>query len=258
MALTNDLSDGFFTDLGSISTDLGCAPIDLLSVMQSESGVRADARNPGSDASGLIQFMPATLTGLGFTGTTADFRALSAQDQLPWVKKYFTPYAGAPGLTSAARIYQATFLPATLSRGDGMDVEICNNSGDLTSAYNANKVFDVDNTGQITVGDLQFAIVRNRNGDRWNEILARLDGRPVDATIDLRRAEGLQAALNQLGFTDDAGNPLTVDGAIGAKTRQALTKFQTSQGIAANGRPYPDTLAALGTALTTAGVAHRA
>ena len=67
---------------------------------------------------------------------------------MPYVQAFFAPYQS-KGLSTAARIYQATFLPATLDRGTDMGVETCNNSGDLTFAHTANKVFDIDNKGFI-------------------------------------------------------------------------------------------------------------
>jgi Hemopexin/Transglycosylase SLT domain len=66
-AATADLSGGFFASVRSTSAELGCNPIDLLAVMMSESSVKASAHNPKGHASGLIQFMPATLERLGWT-----------------------------------------------------------------------------------------------------------------------------------------------------------------------------------------------
>jgi len=221
--------------------------------MQSESGVSASAHNPNGDASGLIQFMPATLTGLGFNDGDAAFRNLSAQDQLPWVQKYFAPHVS-QGLGSAARLYQVTFLPATMNDGSDFSVVLCNNTDKFTAAYFANIVFDTAHKGSITVGDLQSAVVRNRHGARWAEILARFDGRATapDGVIDLRTAEGVQAALTSLGF--DTGG---IDGLIGPHTVAALINFQTANGLSADGQFTPDVLAAIGTALDTAGTEHR-
>jgi hypothetical protein len=267
LSTPSDLSDGFFTDLMSIcANDLKCNAIDLLTVMQSESGVSASARNSqGTGAFGLNQIT--NLPGVDFNDGPDAFVALSAQDQLPFVKKYFSSHVS-QGLFPAGRIYQINFLPGTLDLGSDFGVVICDSQGINSRFYNGNKTLDFDGKGRIIVGDLQDAVVRNARGDRWNQILARFDGRDVDDTIDLRRAEGIQAALLQLGFTDDDNNPLTVDGAIGSKTRQALKKFQKSPaGVDTNGNPlfpgdpdgrlYPDTLTALDAALTAANVDHR-
>lgn len=250
MSFTSDLSDDFFNNLKDICTRLGCQPIDLLSVMMSESGVRATAHNPNGDASGLIQFMPNILVNLGWSNGSAAFRQLSAADQLPYVEKYFSPYVN-KGLTSAARLYQATFLPATLDLGSDANTVICQQGGINSFAYLPNKVFDENNDGMITVGELQDAINRNTTGPRWNEIVSRLNGTPVDNTIDLQTVEGVQSALFALGF-----NPGAIDGINGPQTQAAVMAFQTSVGLNPDGIVGPLTHAALASALDAAGIAN--
>ena len=178
--------------------------------MMSESGVKATAHNPNGDASGLIQFMPKILVGLGWTSGPDAFRELSAEEQLPFVEKFFTPYVP-KGLSSAARLYQATFLPATLDLGSEPNTVICQQGGINSFAYGPNKVFDRDGDGAITVGELQAAIDRNTQGPRWAEIVARLNGTALDETIHLQTLEGVQRALRALGF-----DPGTIDGIDGS------------------------------------------
>lgn len=50
-----------------------------------------------------------------------------------------------------------------------------------------------------------------------------------------------QARLNALGF--DVGTP---DGSLGPRTKGAISRFQTSKGLTANGDLTPETLNALG------------
>src|SRR5437763_1050762 len=108
LSLTDDLSDGLFQDLLDVCERLSIDPVDLLGVMMAESNVRANAKNAVSNASGLIQFLPSTLTHVGWTGTPQAFRQLSAAKQLPFVEKHFKPYAKF-GLSTAARVYQVVF-----------------------------------------------------------------------------------------------------------------------------------------------------
>lgn len=248
MSFTSDLSDGFFDKLKDICTELGCEPIDLLAVMMSESGVRASAHNPNGDASGLIQFMPNILVGLGWLNGPDAFRELSAEAQLPFVKKFFAPYAS-KGLSSAARLYQATFLPATLDLGSDADTVICQQGGIHSFAYAPNKVFDQNRDGKITVGELQDAIDRNTKGRRWEEIVARLNGTSLDTMIHLQTLAGVQMALSALGF-----DPGTIDGLDGPRTRAAVKEFQRSCGLEADGIVGPKTRAALAVALNNAGI----
>lgn len=251
MQFTSDLSDSFFDTLKDICTQLRCQPIDLLAVMMSESNVKATTHNPNGNASGLIQFMPNILIGLGWVDGHEAFRRLSAEEQLPFVKKFFLPYAS-KGLSSAARLYQATFLPATLDMGSELDTVIVQQGGLNSFAYGPNKnAFDKNLDGMITVGELQDAIDRNTHGSRWNEIVARLNGTLIDDTINLQTVEGIQSALAALGF-----DPGVVDGINGPQTRAAVKSFQASVSLSVDGIVGPNTRAALASALDAAGIPH--
>jgi hypothetical protein len=246
--ITSDLSDEFFDLVRSVSAHLACEPIDLLGVMMNESNVRATAHNPNGDASGLIQFMPQTLTNLGWNQGHEAFRQLSADQQMPYVDQYFTPYI-AKGLSPAARLYQATFLPATLDLGADLGTIICGQNGPYAFAYGPNIGFDSERKGFITIGDLQAAIDRACVGERWNEILARLNGTFVDTAYDLSTTSGVQSALTDLGY-----DPGAVDGAWGPKTQAAVIQFQKDKGLSQDGIVGPNTRAALQAALAAAGL----
>jgi hypothetical protein len=79
----------------------------------SESGVNPWAQNPHGKATGLIQFMPKTLVGMGWTAGPDAFKVLTAEAQMPYVHRYLAPWKKY-GLGSAGRLYQATFRPGTL------------------------------------------------------------------------------------------------------------------------------------------------
>jgi hypothetical protein len=249
--LTADLSDGFFDAVRSASQTLGNEPVDLLGVMMNESGVKATAHNPNGDAGGLIQFMPQTLVNLGWTDGHDAFRRLSAEEQMPFVERYFQPYAS-KGLSPAARLYQATFLPATLDAGSDLDTVVCGQNGPFAFAYGPNKGFDRDGKGFITVGDLQAAIDRAARGPRWDEIMARLDGTFVDGGIDLSTVSGIQAALTALGF-----DPGPVDGVTGPRTQAAIAAFQADRGLSeTDGQVGDETRAALASELDALDLVH--
>ena len=101
-------------------------------------------KNPGSSATGLIQFMADTAKGLGTT--TAALAKMSAVDQLDYVYKYFKPYTGK--LKTVEDTYMVIFCP----RGVGKE-----NSYALyespSESYNRNIGFDpAPRTGKITKG----------------------------------------------------------------------------------------------------------
>lgn len=250
MALTDDLSDAFFQGVIDISSSLGCTPHDLLGVMMNESQVRANARNPRSNASGIIQFIPSNLPKLGWPHGPESFRQLTADEQLPFVERFFRPYVRF-GLSSAARVYQAVFLPATLSLGSSSNTVISQRGGIYSFAYDGNKGLDANRDGKITVGELQLAIERHYSSGRWLEILERLNDvmvnggqDPVDSgVIDLQTREGVIAALNAIGYDVDRfgltacikgfqrDEGLAMDGKFGPVTRRRMAQILDAEGI---------------------------
>jgi hypothetical protein len=168
----NYLTDDFFRKFKQVCSRLSCAPEDLLGVMESESGVKPSAQNPRGKATGLIQFMPDTLTGLGWRNGPDEFQILSAEEQLPFIEKYFAPHVS-QGLGSAGRLYQTTFLPATFS-GSQESTVIAAPEGPNSSAYKANPLLDSNRDGKITVSDLTARIDSVRRGTRWEALLRRL------------------------------------------------------------------------------------
>ena len=170
-----DLPDAFFAGVREVAAQIGAQPLHLLQVMMAESGIRPAAHNPHGHASGLIQFMPATLVRLGWTAGHEAFRQLGAVEQLPFVLRFYQPYRAA-GLTSTARLYQATFLPATLALGSDPDTVLAGRDGPYPAAYAGNRGLDRRGDGTIRVSDLTAAVERQCRGPRWEEARARLEG----------------------------------------------------------------------------------
>lgn len=256
---THDLDDHFFFRVEEVADDLLARPRDMLAVMMSESGISATAwnDNPKSlppekrwNASGLIQFMPATLTGLGWPAGHAAFRRLSATEQLTWVERYYRPYRGY--LSSIGALYTATFLPALLKHASDPSFVLTAKAGPLGWAYAPNASFDANHDYAITVGELEDAVCRNCHGPRWAEVLRRLGASDVGPETDadgpdLGTVRGLQLGLSRLGF--DVGD---VDGIAGPKTSNAVLMFQADRGLTIDGIYGPRTRAALSIALATA------
>lgn len=247
--LTKDISDDYFPDLASIALRLSTPDSlvtahDMMSVQMSEAGVRANAHNPNGDASGLIQFMPKTLTNLGWFQGHEAFRKLSAVEQLPFVEKYYKPYVG--HLDSVGGLYVATFLPAFISHATDKDFVLTAKNGPLGWAYGPNAVFDKNKDFAITVGELEDAVRRNCVGARWAQLEARLTGNGISPSehneeiLDLGTIIGLQMALVQLGL-----NPGPIDGIPGPLTYSAVAAYQQMHGLTVDGIYGPLTRAAL-------------
>ena len=244
MIHTSDLDALFFPKLDVLADELGARAKDLLAVIFSESGCRADAWNDNPknlppeqrwNASGLIQFMPATLKGLGWAKGHAEFRRLSATAQLDWVRRYYAPHRG--HLASVGGLYVATFLPALIRHAGDPAFVLTAKNGPLGWAYAPNASFDANRDYAITVGELEAAVRRNARGPRWAEIIARLEGLEVaeapvtdDEAVDLGTTLGLQRALDRLGFETGV-----LDGIPGPRTRNAIAAFQREHQLTPDG-----------------------
>ncbi len=252
--ITLDVNPQFPRAFLDACKSLGCKPLDLLGVMMSESGVRPAAHNPNGDASGLIQFMPATLRGLGWKQGDQAFRCLTASQQVTFVTAYLAQWSKDAGAyDSAGRIYQAVFLPGTLRSAKGEDATLCARGGVLGWAFEANAVFDTNGDGRITIGELTASVRRACTGARWRELVERLglaDELPKledvdgDGLPDVHTCYDVQVALVELGIAE-----LATDGIPGPKTREAIRAFQEHAGLLVDGIAGPRTREELALAL---------
>jgi hypothetical protein len=78
----------FDIELESLAMESDLDPEKIKAVMGPESGGKADARNPKSGATGLIQFLPSIARDLGTS--TEELASMSATEQLPFVMKYLS------------------------------------------------------------------------------------------------------------------------------------------------------------------------
>lgn len=129
-----------------IGEDLKFDPNWLMACMAFETGRRftADVRNPSSSATGLIQFMNATAAELGTT-TTA-LAAMTAEDQLNFVWRYFHNRIQAKGpIQRLADCYMAILNPAAMGLPDGSVMWVQG-----SSQYGVNAGLDANHDHQIT------------------------------------------------------------------------------------------------------------
>lgn len=147
------LSEACKAGIADMAKDLKMAPKDIEAIIYSESGGNPAAINPKSGAAGLIQFMKKTAKGL--STTTDEIAKMTAEEQLPYVKKYLQNAKRSAGFSDNDKIdsgtlYALVFLPGYAK----------NNV--LTSAgskyYNANKGLDANHDGYITKDDLAYRV----------------------------------------------------------------------------------------------------
>jgi hypothetical protein len=122
---------------------LGINPDHLMMAMYKETAgtFSPSIKNPTSSASGLIQFMEDTARNLGTT--TAKLRAMTFNQQMDYVYRYFLPYKGK--LKTFYDVYAAILLPIAIGKKD--DWRFPN------WVYKANKGLDVNKNGYITMGE---------------------------------------------------------------------------------------------------------
>lgn len=139
----------------AIARDLGTDPNWLLAVQRRESGFNPAARNALTDASGLIQFMPRTARNFGTT--VEDLRAMTREQQLHYVWRFYRPHRGR--LVRPVDAYLATFAPAFIGRTAETALFTMGPNGcspTSRDAYCLNRFLDVAPfDGVIRVGDLE-------------------------------------------------------------------------------------------------------
>ncbi|MEO8933125.1 MAG: hypothetical protein ABI295_02370 [Xanthomarina sp.] len=123
----------------------------ILNVMLVETGgtLSTSIKNPGSSATGLIQFLEATAKGIGTT--TFLLSKMNVAEQLIYVAKYFQPYKAKILLSKDyLDTYLAVLYPALIGKDDS--AIMCVNG---SAAYSANKGIDSNNKGFVNKADIR-------------------------------------------------------------------------------------------------------
>lgn len=132
-----------------IGTDLKIDPNFIMACIAWESGesFAPDKKNmAGSGATGLIQFMPATATELGTT--IAKLAAMTAEDQLNFVYKYFALQMKRHGpLVTLEDVYMSILWPSAIGESSGY---VLFDKSKKPTAYRQNAGLDLNDNGQIT------------------------------------------------------------------------------------------------------------
>lgn len=111
---------------------------------------RPDIKNAaGSSGTGLIQFMRATAISMGTT--VEKLAAMTAEDQLNWVYKYFLPYKGK--LKTLGDVYFAILYPKAIGKADAW---VLWEKGTLS--YTQNSGLDRNKDGKISRSEVLTAI----------------------------------------------------------------------------------------------------
>ena len=146
--------DAFIAKVINISQRLDIEPEWLMQVFMSESGVNHQAVNPLTNATGLIQFMPATAVSLGTT--VAALKAMTNVQQLDYVYKYLAPYKGR--MKSYIDVYFSVFFPLAIGKPDDWVFQTSTLSAGIIARQNP--IFDLNKDGKLTVAEVREAMLR--------------------------------------------------------------------------------------------------
>lgn len=185
--LTADHSWGFYEGLVAIAQRHGWSKgaIGMLMVMQSEAGMQHNPPHNGP-ARGLIQFEPSILAGLGWRGSPDEFAQMSAEDQLPWVERYYEGKALSSD-PEPVEFYVAGLTPAFMKQrmvgsrvygpaSDSMAFLAREDEPSLAFIVRDNPIFAEDDDGVrvIRVRGMAKRMQGAATGARWREAVARL------------------------------------------------------------------------------------
>ena len=135
------------------SKELGFDPNWLMAVMNNESGLNHQAVNPITNATGLIQFMPATAMGLGVTVDM--LKRMTNVQQLDYVFKYLRAYRFK--IWNYIDLYFAVFFPLAIGKQSDWVFKASNLAASVIARQNP--AFDLNKDGVLTVREVEQAML---------------------------------------------------------------------------------------------------
>lgn len=138
--------------IARVAGNIGVRANDLAAVISFETGgsFSPSKKNPGSTATGLIQFMAATAKELGTT--TSALAAMSFDQQMVYVEKYFKRRGFKPGKPQTlGDVYTA--VTGCYNSPPGVCYSKYSSSSRNREGYNKNKAWDANGDGNITKGE---------------------------------------------------------------------------------------------------------
>jgi len=140
--------------------ELGVDPVDLAAIIGFETvyTFSPSIRNPLSSATGLIQFIEKTASGLGTT--TEELAEMSFEEQMDYVVRYLEDKGISPERSSLAELYLAVFAPSRVTDGESV---IYRDPGIVS----ANPSLNLNNDDEITRQEIYdiFGEPKNNNYD---------------------------------------------------------------------------------------------
>jgi len=144
--------NSFIQKVKQVAYMLGYDPEWLMFVMNNESGIKSNAINPYSGATGLIQFMPETASWLGTT--VQELKSMTRNQQMDWVLKYYQKWKKAGKVArNSTDLALITFYPYAVNQPDNYKIGSEKSLERARTITKQNPGLDVDKDGFITVLD---------------------------------------------------------------------------------------------------------
>jgi hypothetical protein len=190
------LDSASYPALWQLYDTTGIRPEYILPVLWHESNFTPSVIN-SIGCAGINQMCAGALASIGVDAATYASWPASAQI-VRGVIPYFSPHAGQ--LNSGARVYQAEFLPATLSTATGLDDII---AASTSAYYNANPSLDPDRTGAITLRTLAQVVTTDAQNSHVQQAIAnayalRPGESPQDPTFGTDFGGGVASSFGSL------------------------------------------------------------
>jgi hypothetical protein len=190
-----ETSPAFRAELWDLAERTKWPPHEVAAVMSLESGFDPRATNPKGGATGLIQWMPDTARAYGTT--TDALRALSREEQLPYVERFLR---SRPGWSRPGDTYLRVFWSAAVKEPDEF---VISRAGE--KVYEANNLrtkdgklvggLDHDKDGTLTAGDVRRALLARIRAAGGGAV----DASPVEPAAE-RAGGGGETAAEGVGF----------------------------------------------------------
>lgn len=149
----------FVSAAGRLANDLNLPVDDIFRVIEFETAGSwsPSIKNPGSTATGLIQFLESTAKGLGTT--TADLAGMTRGQQMEYVRRYLEPYKGR--IRNFGDLYMAIHYPKAVGQSETF---VMYSEG--SAEYAANKNLDTNGDGTVTRGETVASVIARTGGGR--------------------------------------------------------------------------------------------
>ncbi|MFJ2006716.1 hypothetical protein [Streptomyces chartreusis] len=171
---TKELPDEFFFCLKDTADQFGHRAWDLAAVGEVESGLRLDAYHP-ADRYGFLGLAAEDIADYSSDPPHSLF-ALSPHDQF-WLVRQHLDRRGVRNTASEAHTWAGMLVPDFDVVGASLDTVVAGPDDDPALLARLAR-FDRSASGTVTLGDLAAALEGVMTGPRWEEIRARIEGRP--------------------------------------------------------------------------------